>query len=234
MDMNDEMKLRLAYAEIARLKEEKATANRGQIDIVVHDQAMRADFERQREEDRQFFKAQLDNMKEFYMQQMKDQAERHKAELKQLRIDNRENVKRVMEESACHQKASDILIASLNEKISKLTDMLEKSAISETEAKWLASYRQRQKFKRNAEQAKLLKSGNEVTREEEKDDWPDKKNNNKSDSSTSSGGHASPKRRTHMTSVQSVQTIRRTSHIHSLLYIISYMNISLFLKTDIS
>lgn len=39
-------------------------------------------------------------MKEFYMQQMKDQAERHKAELKQLRIDNRENVKRVMEESA--------------------------------------------------------------------------------------------------------------------------------------
>ena len=139
MDMNDEMKLRLAYAEIARLKEEKATANRGQIDIVAHDQAMRADFERQREEDRQFFKTQLDNMKEFYMQQMKDQAERHKAELKQLRIDNRENVKRVMEESACHQKASDNLIASLNEKISKLTAMLEKSAISETEAKWLAS-----------------------------------------------------------------------------------------------
>ena len=30
-------------------------------------------------------------------------------------------------------------IASLNEKISKLTAMLEKSAISETEAKWLAS-----------------------------------------------------------------------------------------------
>ena len=87
MDMNDEMKLRLAYAEIARLNEEKATANRGQIDLVAHDQAMRADFERQREEDRQFFKAQQDNMKEFYMQQMKDQAERHKAELKQLRID---------------------------------------------------------------------------------------------------------------------------------------------------
>ena len=89
MDMNDEMKLRLAYAEIARLKEEMATANCGHIDIVAHDQVMRADFERQREEDRQFFKAQLDNMKEFYMQQMKDQAERHKAELKQLRIDKR-------------------------------------------------------------------------------------------------------------------------------------------------
>lgn len=195
MDMNDEMKLRLAYAEIARLNEEKVTANRGQIDLVAHDQAMRADFERQREEDRQFFKAQQDNMKEFYMQQMKDQAERHKAELKQLRIDNIENVKRVMEESACHQKASDNLITSLNEKISKLTAMLEKSAISETEAKWLASYRQRQKFKRNAEQAKLLKSGNEVTREEEKDDWPDKKNNNSSSSSTSSGGHASPQKK---------------------------------------
>lgn len=37
MDMNDEMKLRLAYAEIARLKEEMATANRGNIDILAHD-----------------------------------------------------------------------------------------------------------------------------------------------------------------------------------------------------
>lgn len=73
---------------------------------------MRADFERQREEARQFFKAQLDNKKEFYMQQMKDQAERHKTELKQLRIDNIENVKRVMEESACHQKASDNRLTS--------------------------------------------------------------------------------------------------------------------------
>lgn len=136
MDMNDEMKLRLAYAEIARLKEEMATANCGHIDIVAHDQVMRADFERQREEDRQFFKAQLDNMKEFYMQQMKDQAERHKAEIKQLRIDNSENVKRVMEDSACHQKASDNLIASLNEKISKLTAMLEKSAISSYPTTW--------------------------------------------------------------------------------------------------
>lgn len=56
--MNDEMKLRLAYAEIARLKDEMATANRGQVDLIAHDQALRADFERQREEDRQFFKAQ--------------------------------------------------------------------------------------------------------------------------------------------------------------------------------
>ena len=37
MGMNDEMRLRLAYAEIARLKEEVATANRGQVDSwVVH------------------------------------------------------------------------------------------------------------------------------------------------------------------------------------------------------
>ena len=36
------------------------------------------------------------------------------------------------------------------------------------------------------------------------------------------------------TGVLSVQTIRRTSHIHSIQYIISYMNISLFQKTDIS
>ena len=50
--MNDEMKLRLAYAEIARLKEEMASANRGQVDLVAHDQALRVDFERQRAEDR--------------------------------------------------------------------------------------------------------------------------------------------------------------------------------------
>lgn len=39
--MNDEMKLRLVYAEIARLKEEMATANRGQVDLVAHDQVLR-------------------------------------------------------------------------------------------------------------------------------------------------------------------------------------------------
>ena len=66
VDMNDEMKLRIAYAEIARLKEEMATANRGQVDLFAHDQALRAEFERQREEARQFFKAQQDNMKEFF------------------------------------------------------------------------------------------------------------------------------------------------------------------------
>ena len=86
--MNDEMKLRLAYAEIARLKEEMATANRGQVDLVAHDQALRADFERQRAEDRQFYQAQQDNMKEFYMQQMKEQANHHKEELKNLRQEN--------------------------------------------------------------------------------------------------------------------------------------------------
>ena len=174
--MNDEMKLRLAYAEIARLKDEMATANRGQVDLIAHDQALRADFERQREEDRQFFKAQQDNMKEFYMQQMKEQAERHKEELKHLREENLENVKRIMKDSANHQKASDNLIASLNEKITKLTSMLEKSSLSASEAQWLARYRQRQRFKRNAEQKNLLKSGKEVTREEEKSDWPEDSN----------------------------------------------------------
>lgn len=97
--MNDEMKLRLAYAEIARLKDEMATAYRGQVDLIAHDQVLRADFERQREEDRQFFKAQQDNMKEFYMQQMKEQTERHKEELKHLREENLENVKRIMKDS---------------------------------------------------------------------------------------------------------------------------------------
>ena len=165
--MNDEMKLRLAYAEIARLKEEMASANRGQVDLVAHDQALRADFERQRTEDRQFFQAQQDNMKEFYMQKMKEQADRHKEELKNLRQENLENVRRIMEDNANHQKASDNLIASLYEKITGLTSMLEKSSLSETEAKWLARYRHRQQYKRSAEQAKLLKSEHEITRDEE-------------------------------------------------------------------
>lgn len=79
--MTNEMKLCLIYAEIARLKEDLATANRGQVDLFAHDQALRAEFERQREEARQFFKAQQDNMKEFYMQQMKEQADRHRRNL---------------------------------------------------------------------------------------------------------------------------------------------------------
>lgn len=40
--------------------------------------------------------------------------------------------------AADHQKASDNLIASLNEKITKLTSMLEKSSLSASEAQWLA------------------------------------------------------------------------------------------------
>lgn len=190
--MNDEMKLRLAYAEIARLKDEMATANRGQVDLIAHDQALRADFERQREEDRQFFKAQQDNMKEFYMQQMKEQAERHKEELKHLREENLENVKRIMTDSTNHQKASDNLIASLNEKITKLTSMLEKSSLSASEAQWLARYRQRQRFKRNAEQKNLLKSGKKVTREEEKSDWPEDSNDDVPSTPSSASGDQTP------------------------------------------
>ena len=83
-------------------------------------------------------------MKEFYMQQMKEQADHHKEDLKRLQEENRENVKRIIEDSANHQEASDKLIASLNEKITKLTSMLEKSSLSEAEAQVLARYRHRQ------------------------------------------------------------------------------------------
>lgn len=137
------MKLRLAYAEIARLKDEMVTANRGQVNLLAHDQALRADFDRQREEDCQFFKAQQDNMKEFYKQQMKEQTDRHKEEFKHLREENLENVKRMMEDRANHQKASDNLMSSLNEKITKLTSMLETSSLSASEAQALSRYRQR-------------------------------------------------------------------------------------------
>ena len=88
------MKLRLAYAEIARRKDDLATVNRGQVDLVAHDKVMRVDFERLRQEDRQFYKEQMDNIKEFYAQQMKEQADRHKEELRQLREDNKENIRR--------------------------------------------------------------------------------------------------------------------------------------------
>lgn len=39
------MKLRLTYAEITRLKDEMSTANRGQIDLIAYDQALRTDSE---------------------------------------------------------------------------------------------------------------------------------------------------------------------------------------------
>ena len=153
--MNDEMKLRLAYAEIARLKDDLSTANRGQVDFVAHDKAMREDFERQRQEDRQFYKEQMDNLKEFYVQQMKEQADRHKEELRQLREDNKENIRRLTIDAKKHQTASDNLIASLNQRISELNTTLHSTQLSETEAKWLARYRHRQQFKKSTEQKEL-------------------------------------------------------------------------------
>lgn len=38
--MTNEMKLRFAYAEIARLKKDIITANREQIDFFAHDQGL--------------------------------------------------------------------------------------------------------------------------------------------------------------------------------------------------
>lgn len=134
-------------------------------------------------------------MKEFYMQQMKEQADRHKEELKSLRQENLENVRRIMEDNANHQKASDNLIASLYEKITGLTSMLEKSSLSETEAKWLARYRHRQQYKRSAEQAKLLKSGHEITRDEEKSEWPDKSDDDLPSAPTASSGDQTPSKK---------------------------------------
>lgn len=100
-----------------------------------------------------------------------------------------------MKDSANHQKASDNLIASLNEKITKLTSMLEKSSLSASEAQWLARYRQRQRFKRNAEQKDLLKSGKEVTREEEKSDWPEDSNDDVPSTPSSASGDQTPAKR---------------------------------------
>lgn len=66
--------------------------------------------------------------------------------------------------------------------------MLEKSSLSASEAQWLARYRQRQRFKRNAEQKNLLKSGKEVTREEEKSDWPEDSNDDVPSTPSSASG----------------------------------------------
>lgn len=103
---------------------------------------------------------------------MKEQADRHKEELRQLREDNKENIRRLTIDSKNHQTASDNLIASLNRRITELTNTLQATQLSETEAKWLARYRHRQQFKKSTEQKKLLKSGQQMTREEEKDEWP--------------------------------------------------------------
>ena len=71
-------------------------------------------------------------------------------------------------DSKNHQTASDNYIASLNQRITELTNTLQSTQLSETEAKWLARYRHRQQFKKSAEQKRLLKSGQQVSREEEK------------------------------------------------------------------
>lgn len=60
------------------------------------------------------------------------------------------------------------------------------------EPKWLARYRQRQRFKRNAEQKNLLKSGKEVTREEEKSDWPEDSNDDVPSTPSSASGDQTP------------------------------------------
>lgn len=99
--MNDEMKLRLAYAETVRLKDEVASANRGHADLVAHDDAMRTDFDRLRKSDREFYKSQMVGLKSFYMQQMEGQAERYKSEFRQLH----ENIRRIMQEHNEHQGA---------------------------------------------------------------------------------------------------------------------------------
>lgn len=192
--VNEEMRSRLAYAEIACLKDEVATANRGHIDLVSHDNALRTDFDRQREFDREFYKSLMDDLKSFYMQQMKELVNRHKSELRQLREENRENVRRIMQEYNDHQKASDNLIASLNLKIAALTEMLWKSQLSENKAKWLTRYCNGQRYKR-AEQKRLLKSGHELTREEEKEEWPDKNGVNDPSTPVSVDDRLSPKKK---------------------------------------
>lgn len=58
-----------------------------------------------------------------------------------------------------------------------MTSNLDHLKLSEAEARALASFRKRQLWKRSSEQQKLLKSGSEVTREEEKNDYPDQLDN---------------------------------------------------------
>ena len=177
MSMNDDMKLRLAYAEIARLKDALSDSNRGQIDLVAHDAELRADFNRQREEDRQFFKSQMDDLKSFYQQQLSEQSERHKHEIRDLHDKHQANLKQVFEEHNLHTSMLNRQILKLTEQITVLTANLDHLKLSEEEARALASYRKRQLWKRSSEKQKLLKSGSEVTRGEEKNDYPDQLDN---------------------------------------------------------
>ena len=116
-------------------------------------------------------------IRDSYQQQLSEQSERHKHEIRDLHDKHQANLKQVFEEHNLHTSMLNRQILKLTEQITVLTANLDHLKLSEEEARALASYRKRQLWKRSSEKQKLLKSGSEVTRGEEKNDYPDQLDN---------------------------------------------------------
>ena len=119
--MNIEMQLRLALAEIARLKNEVAEANSDQSSWASHEKALRAEFAEMRESDRKYHEERERETMAFYTQSL---------------------------------SASNDIIKSLTDKVAALSASIESSILSEEDAKYLAEYNMRNKYKRSSEQRK--------------------------------------------------------------------------------
>ena len=119
--MNTEMQLRLALAEIARLKNELAEADNARSSWASHENALRAEFAELRESDRKYHEERNREMMVFYTNSL---------------------------------SASNDIIKSLTEKVAALSASIESSRLSEEDAKYLAKYNMRNKYKRSSEQRK--------------------------------------------------------------------------------
>ena len=119
--MNIEMQLRLALAEIARLKSEVAEANSDQSSWASHEKVLRAEFAELRESDRKYYEERNREMMAFYTNSL---------------------------------SASNDIIKSLTEKVAALTATIESSRLSEEDAKCLAKYNMRNKYRRSSERRK--------------------------------------------------------------------------------
>ena len=119
--MNTEMQLRLALAEIARLKNELAEADNDQSSWASHEKDLRAEFAEMRESDRKYHEERNREMMAFYTKNL---------------------------------SASNDIIKSLTDKVAALSAVIESLKLSEEDAKYLAKYNMRNKYKRSSEQRK--------------------------------------------------------------------------------
>ena len=125
-----------------------------------HEAELRAQYSREREDDRAFYREQMERMEE-----------RHKQELDELKKNYRgsaEELKKSYNESTAQLKRQ---LQSMSAQISALQKSMEVSSLSEEELKALDRFHRGERFKCSSEQIRLLKNRKEVSRLEEKDDF---------------------------------------------------------------